>query len=202
MLATVAPFVAVMDGDLQHDETILPKMLRRMRAESLDVVIGTRNAEGGSMGHFCSKRVLLSRIGQKISHAICRCELSDPMSGFFLARRSFFLEVVHELQGGGFKILVDMLSSARRPVRVGEVGYTFGVRRHGESKLDVVVGIEYLFLILNRKLGAAVPVQLALYLLVGSLGLVTHLLTLFHPDPQLRGAFCSSAGDCHVRRHG
>jgi dolichol-phosphate mannosyltransferase len=101
------------------------------------------------------------------------------MSGFFLARRSFFLEVVHQLQGGGFKILVDMLASARRPVRIGEVGYTFGVRRHGESKLDVVVGIEYLFLILNKKLGAAVPVQLALYLLVGSLGLITHLLTLF-----------------------
>ena len=179
MLATSAPYVAVMDADLQHDETILPKMLRRLRQEALDVVVGTRNANGGSMGQFCSRRVILSKIGQRISQAVCCAQLTDPMSGFFLARRSFFLEVVHELQGGGFKILVDMLSSARRPVRVGEVGYTFGIRRHGESKLNVVVGIEYLFLIFNKKLGSAIPVQLALYLLVGALGLVTHLLTLF-----------------------
>ena len=179
MLATSAPCVALMDADLQHDESILPMMLERLRRESLDVVIGTRNAEGGSMGQFCRHRVLLSRIGQRISHRICRAQLSDPMSGFFLARRSFFLEVVHELQGGGFKILVDMLASSRRPVRVGEIGYTFAQRRHGESKLNVVVGIEYLFLILNKKLGSAIPVQLALYLLVGALGLVTHLVTLF-----------------------
>ncbi len=178
MLATSAPIVAVMDADLQHDETILPTMLDRLRRESLDVVVGTRNAQGGSMGQFCSHRVLLSKLGRRISHAVCCANLSDPMSGFFVARRNFFLEVVHELQGGGFKILVDMLSSARRPVRIGEVGYTFGVRRHGESKLNVVVGIEYLFLILNKKLGSAIPVQLALYLLVGALGLVTHLLTL------------------------
>ncbi len=178
MLATSAPAVAVMDADLQHDETILATMLERLRGESLDIVVGTRNSAGGSMGQFCSHRILLSKVGRKISRAVCCAGLSDPMSGFFLARRDFFLEVVHELQGGGFKILVDMLSSARRPVRMGEVGYTFGTRRHGESKLNLVVGIEYLFLILNKKLGSAIPVQLALYLLVGSLGLVTHLLTL------------------------
>ena len=68
------------------------------------------------------------------------------MSGFFMLRRSFLLEVVHDLQGGGFKILVDLLASSQSPVSIGEVGYTFGVRRHGESKLNVVVGIEYLFL--------------------------------------------------------
>jgi dolichol-phosphate mannosyltransferase len=179
MLATSAPCVAVMDADLQHDETALPRMLDLLRREALDVVVGTRNAGGGSMGQFCNYRVALSQIGKKISHAICCAEISDPMSGFFLVRRSFFLEVVHQLQGGGFKILVDMLSSARRHVRIGEVGYTFGVRQYGESKLNVVVGIEYLFLILNKKVGGTIPVELAVYLLIGSLGLVTHLLSLF-----------------------
>jgi dolichol-phosphate mannosyltransferase len=179
MMATQAPFVAVMDADLQHDETILPRMLGRLRHEPLDVVVGTRNAEGGCMGDFHRGRVLLSRMGQKISHAVCHCELTDPMSGFFMLRRSFLLEVVHDLQGGGFKILVDLLASSQRPVSIGEIGYTFGVRRHGESKLDVVVGIEYLFLIVNKLLGGIIPVQLTLFLLVGGLGLVTHLATLF-----------------------
>jgi dolichol-phosphate mannosyltransferase len=178
MMATSANFLAVMDADLQHDEAILPQMLTRLRQESLDLVVGTRNAQGGSMGDFRRSRVLLSRIGQKISHSVCCCELTDPMSGFFMLRRSFFNEVVRELQGSGFKILVDLLASSPRPARVGEVGYTFGVRRHGESKLDVVVGIEYLSFILNKRLGAFVPVQLTLYLLVGALGLVTHLTSL------------------------
>lgn len=178
MMATQAAFVAVMDADLQHDETILPRMLARMHRESLDIVVGTRNAEGGSMGEFSHGRVLLSEMGQRISHAVCRCELTDPMSGFFMLRRSFLLEVVRDLQGGGFKILVDLLASKRRPVAIGEIGYTFANRRHGESKLDVVVGIEYLFLIVNKLLGGIIPVQLTLFLLVGGLGLVTHLVSL------------------------
>ena len=105
MMATQAPFIAVMDTDLQHDERILPQMLAQLRQKPLDIVIGTRNAGGGSMGEFGRKRVLLSQLGQRISHTVCRCELTDPMSGFFMLRRSFLLEVVHDLQGGGFKIL-------------------------------------------------------------------------------------------------
>ena len=178
VMATSAAFVAVMDADLQHDETVLAQMLVHLKRESLDVIVGTRNAEGGSMGQFCRSRVWLSRLGQKISQAVCSCNLTDPMSGFFMVRRSFFLEVVRDLQGGGFKILVDLLASSRRPVRIGEIGYTFGVRRHGQSKLDVVVGIEYLFLILNKRIGGNIPVQLTLYLLVGALGLATHLMSL------------------------
>ena len=69
ILASPADAIAVMDGDLQHDETILPRMLERLRSERLDVAVGTRNADGGSMGEFSSWRVLLSRLGRKISDA-------------------------------------------------------------------------------------------------------------------------------------
>ncbi len=178
MLSTSAPVVAVMDADLQHDETILPVMLRRLHLESLDLVVGTRNAEGGSMGEFGRARRFLSRSGQKISHSVCRSRVTDPMSGFFLLRQSFLQEVVREMQGQGFKILVDLLASSPRPVRLAEVGYTFRSRRFGESKLSVVVGLEYIFLVMNSLLGGIVPVRLALYLLVGTLGLITHLLML------------------------
>ncbi len=178
MMATSANCIAVMDADLQHDEKVLPQMLARLRAESLDVVVGTRNASGGSMGDFDRTRVWLSRLGERVSHSVSRCKLTDPMSGFFLLRRSFLLEVVRTLQGSGFKILVDLVASSQRQVRLGEVGYTFGVRHHGESKLDLVVGIEYLFLIVGKRLGGVVPVQTLLYLLVGGLGLFTHLFTL------------------------
>ena len=175
MMATTALAVAVMDSDLQHDETILPRMFNRLREDSLDLVIGTRNSDGGSMGEFRPWRVMLSRMGQRISHSVCQGKPTDPMSGFFVIRRSFLLDVVHDLQGGGFKILVDLLAASRGPVRFGEVGYRFGARQHGESKLDVVVGLEYLFLILNRRIGGILPLRMALYMLVGGIGLAAHL---------------------------
>jgi dolichol-phosphate mannosyltransferase len=182
ILATTANYIAVMDGDMQHDEAILPRMLATLREDSLDLVVGTRNAEGGSMGEFGRRRVLLSKMGQKVSNAVCRCDVTDPMSGFFVCNRSFFLEVVRDLNGGGFKILVDMISSAKRPVRIGEVGYTFRARTHGESKLDVNTAVEYLFLVLDKltdKLtGRALPIRFAAFGLVGAAGFATHLICL------------------------
>lgn len=180
MLSSQAPLLAVMDADLQHDSSVLPDMVRRMHAEACDLVVGTRNAEGGSMGSFRPSRVLLSRAGQRLSHCVSRCKLSDPMSGFFLIRRPFLMEVVRDVRGEGFKILVDLLSSSRRPVQFAEVGYTFRSRVHGESKLDATVAVEYLFLVLNKLLGDIIPVQLTLFMLVGTLGLLLHLVTLVY----------------------
>ena len=179
ILATSAPLVGVMDADLQHDESILPLMLERLRADSLDLVVGTRNADGGSMGEFSRSRVRISHFAEKVSHCVCRCRLSDPMSGFFLMRRSFFMDVVHNLHGGGFKILVDILSSARRPVRCAEVGYTFRCRRHGESKLDVNVAIEYFFVVLDKLTHRLIPTRFVAFSFVGAAGVATHLLFVY-----------------------
>jgi len=178
ILATSANRIAIMDADMQHDETILPKMLAKLNDESLDLVVGTRNAAGGSMGEFSSKRVLLSSFGRKISQAVCHCDLSDPMSGFFLIDRSYFMEVVHHLHRGGFKILVDILASSNRPVRFGEIGYTFNQRKYGESKLDLNTGVEYLFLIINKMTNGLIPTRFAVFSLVGVAGLVTHFICL------------------------
>lgn len=178
IMATSADCVAVMDADMQHDETILPKMLALQRRELLDVVVATRNAQGGSMGAFPSHRVLLSRLGKRVSRAVCRCELSDPMSGFFLVRRPFFLEVVRNLQGNGFKILVDILASSRRAVRLGEVGYAFRNRAHGESKLCVNTAVEYVLLVVNKWSGGVLPPRFVSFALMGCAGVVTHLMCL------------------------
>ncbi len=130
------------------------------------------------MGQFCRSRVFLSRMGQRVSHMVCQCEITDPMSGFFLFTRSFFSEVVHRLHDGGFKILVDMLASAQRPVRIAEVGYTFRKRQHGESKLDVNTAVEYLVLIIDKLTGGLLPIRFTAFTLVGASGLATHLACL------------------------
>jgi dolichol-phosphate mannosyltransferase len=100
------------------------------------------------------------------------------MSGFFVIDRSFFLTTVHQLQTGGFKILVDIFASSSRPVRFAEVGYCFRSRQFGTSKLDVNTGIEYLFLILNKLLGNAVPQRFVVFSLVGAIGIATYLICL------------------------
>lgn len=178
MLASAAPYVCVMDADNQHDERILPAMFRKLKTEGLDVVVGSRNVAGGSMGDFPRSRVYLSMLGRRFSTRICRCDISDPMSGFFLLTRSFLMEVVHRVSGIGFKILVDLLASSRRPVRMAEVPYQFRTRERGESKLDILVGIEYLQLLLDKLIGEYIPSSFVLFTLVGCVGVVLHLAIL------------------------
>lgn len=175
ILATPAPYIAVMDADMQHDESILPKMLERMRSERLDVVVGSRKIDGGSMGEFARERVWLSNFGTRISKLVCRCEVTDAMSGFFLVDRVYFQKVVPRLTGAGFKILVDLLSSSPSSPRIGEVPYHFRNRQRGESKLDLNVELEYLYLLVDKVIGKWVPTRFVIYVLVGTLGLLVHL---------------------------
>jgi dolichol-phosphate mannosyltransferase len=179
MMATPAPYIAVMDGDLQHDEGILPAMLERIRNEKFDLVVATRNAEGGGMGEFSKGRVRLSNLGRRLSQWVSHTSLSDPMSGFFMLDRGFLQEVVHCASGVGFKILLDLVASARRPVRFGEVPYTFRKRIHGTSKLDILVGLEYLQLLLDKAVGGLIPPRFIIFSMVGAGGLLLSLGLLY-----------------------
>ncbi len=178
ILASSADWVAVMDADMQHDERVLPRMLSLARQQQLDLVVGTRNADGGSMGDFARGRIILSRLGQRISHAICKCRVSDPMSGFFVARRSFVLACAPRLQSGGFKVLLDLFASSQTPVRFAEVGYTFRTRQHGQSKLDVNTAVEYFTLVVNKLSRDLLPAHFVLFALVGAVGVAIHLASL------------------------
>ena len=175
MMATPAPYVAVMDGDLQHDESILPAMLEQIRKEKLDLVVATRNADGGGMGEFSRQRVRLSNMGRRLSQSVSHTNLSDPMSGFFMLDRRFLDEVIHSASGVGFKILLDLVASSRRPVRFGEVPYTFRKRIHGSSKLDMLVGLEYLQLLLDKAFGDLIPPRFIIFSMVGAAGLLLSL---------------------------
>jgi dolichol-phosphate mannosyltransferase len=178
MLATAAPFLAVIDADLQHDETLLPRMLEALRQDELDIVVGTRFAAGGGVGTFSRPRLLLSRFGRLLSRMVSRADLSDPMSGFFVLRRAFFDETVRRLSGQGFKILLDLLASSPRPVRLAEMPYQFRPRHSGESKLDATVVLEYVVLLIDKLLGVSLPARFVIFSLVGLFGVLVHLLVL------------------------
>ena len=91
MLATAAPTIAVMDADLQHDETVLPRMLAEIEQGGADLVVGTRYAAGGSTGDWNGSRKTMSQLATVTSRMILRQPVSDPMSGFFMLQRKVLI---------------------------------------------------------------------------------------------------------------
>lgn len=179
MLASSAPVVAVMDADLQHDETILPAMLAGIHA-GRDLVVASRNIDFGSKDEGLSPiRQAISDLGRSLAARILKAPLSDPMSGFFMIRREVVEEVAPRLSTSGFKILADIVASVPRAPSVGEVPYTFRERVHGESKLDARVALDYLGFIAHKATGGVLPVRFIFFALVGSTGVVVHLLALW-----------------------
>jgi dolichol-phosphate mannosyltransferase len=177
-LASSAPYIAVMDGDLQHDERLLPRMLAALK-DGNEIAVGSRFVPGGDVGEFAANRIKISKMGARLAKLVVKQELSDPMSGFFMLRRDVFERVVRRLSAKGFKILLDIFASAPRPLKVVELPFTFGSRIKGESKLDTMVAWEYAMLLLDKMLGSYVPVRFLMYLGVGTFGLGIHFIVLW-----------------------
>ncbi|HEV2547073.1 MAG TPA: glycosyltransferase family 2 protein [Stellaceae bacterium] len=178
VLASSAPYVAIMDGDLQHDERLLPRMLETLKREPVDLVVGSRYVSGGGMGDLSQRRAEISNLATRLSRIICKTAIADPMSGFFMMRRQVFENSVRGLSGQGFKILLDLLASSPEPVRLKELPYQFRRRRHGTSKLDTLVAWEFGMLIADKMVGHLVPVRFALFAFIGGIGLAVHLAVL------------------------
>jgi dolichol-phosphate mannosyltransferase len=180
VLSCSAPFVAVIDGDLQHDEAQLPAMLHRLRAGGIDVVVASRFATGGDAeGLAGAWRLRLSNLAIRVAQMMLRARLTDPMSGYFMLPRPLFERIAPRLTGQGFKILLDLLLSSSQPLRVVEVGSTFRARTEGESKLSLLVMLQFAALLLDKATGGLVPLRFVSFALVGAFGVLVHLAVLF-----------------------
>jgi dolichol-phosphate mannosyltransferase len=179
MLASAAPVIAVMDADLQHDETLLPIMRAQIEDNGLDLVIGTRYGQGGAMGSLHPWRKKMSQAATVLGRATLKMAVSDPMSGFFMFKRQVLDMTVRNLSGIGFKILIDILLTARKnTLRVGEVPYCFRNRLAGQSKLDGMVIWQYAMLLADKTIGRFVPVRFVSFSLVGGFGVLIHMAIL------------------------
>lgn len=179
MLATVAPYLAVLDGDLQHDETLLPSMLRTLKHEGLDIVVGSRYLAGGGLGTWNRRRRSMSRFASRLARTLVNADLTDPMSGFFMLNVTLLHGCVRSLSGIGFKILLDIFASSPRPLRFTEIPYVFRERRTGESKLDNAVLWEYLLMLVQKTIGSVVPVRFIGFSLIGGSGIIVHMAVLW-----------------------
>jgi dolichol-phosphate mannosyltransferase len=189
-LASSALFVAVMDGDLQHDETRLPVMLEALRSGQYDLAVASRHVAGGDAAGLASRwRHLLSDAGTTLAHRFLPVKLSDPMSGFFMLPRALFEQLAPALTAQGFKILLDLVLSAEAPLRVIEVPAEFRKRLAGESKLDVLVLTQFAGLLVDKALGGLLPLRFVSFAAVGLLGVVVNLLVLIAGRDELGLSF-------------
>ena len=179
ILASSAPYAAVMDADLQHDETQLTKMLSLLQTGQAELVVGSRYIDGGSAASFDRGRAGASALATEVAKRLLKVSIADPMSGFFMIRRDRFEELAPALSTQGFKILLDIVATAHGRLKTVEIPYTFGTRLHGESKLDSMVALDFLGLVLAKFTHDIVSLRFLLFALVGGTGLFVHLGTLF-----------------------
>jgi dolichol-phosphate mannosyltransferase len=178
-LSSSATYVAVIDGDLQHDETRLPVMLAELRSGQYDLAVASRHVEGGNNAGLANRwRHALSDGGIWLAQKILPVKLTDPMSGFFMLRRAMFEQLATQLTGQGFKILLDLVLSAPTPLRVKEVPAAFHERVAGESKLDAQVMLQFAGLLLDKTFAGYLPLRFLSFAAVGAIGVMVHLTVL------------------------
>jgi dolichol-phosphate mannosyltransferase len=97
--------------------------------------------------------VSLSRAGIWLADWALGVRLTDPMTGYFVMRRDFYMRARPRLSGVGFKILVDLVASVRPRPRVVERMTALRPRQGGTSKLDVRVVADLMALLAEKRLG-------------------------------------------------
>jgi len=168
---TRGEYIVVMDADLQHPPSTIPRMVEAAK-KGYELVVASRYAPGGGVEGWSRLRLLISK-GATLIARLMLLEargISDPMSGFFLVNRNM-LRRCRGLNPMGFKILLELLVKCS-PSRVAEVPYTFRRRLRGRSKLGLRTMIDYVLHVL--KLSEWRPLKFAT---VGALGYVVNVLT-------------------------
>jgi dolichol-phosphate mannosyltransferase len=178
MLSTGAPLMAVMDADLQHDPALLMVMLEKMRRGNADIILASRYITGGGVGEWDQGRLRISQFATRLAKMITKQDISDPMSGFFMIRRNSFEQALPTLSAIGFKILLDLVASSPKGLRVEEVPFLFGQRLHGESKLSAKVAWDFGLMLIEKFFGRLIPARFISFGIVGGIGSLLHLSIL------------------------
>jgi dolichol-phosphate mannosyltransferase len=134
--------LGVIDADLQHPPEVTARLIASMR-QGADLAVASREAEGGGTSDWSFLRLLISRGSRALGKMLLPGVLglvSDPMTGFFVIRRTAIQDVV--LAPCGYKILVELLVRAHL-TSIVEVGYVFRSRQRGESKASIMVFVDY-----------------------------------------------------------
>ncbi len=179
MAASRSTYILVMDADLQHDTRQIPQLLAAVKEQDADLAVGSRFLETDPVQGLSAIRERGSRWVNRAIKRMTRMEMTDPLSGFFLMPRTTYSKIQYRVSGLGFKLLLDILLSAPRPLHVVEVPFQFRNRQEGESKLDISIVGEFLGLMLEKMTGGRIPVRFLSFVTVGCVGAVVHLSIMY-----------------------
>jgi len=178
--------LAVIDADLQHPPEVLARLWESIQAGA-DLAVASRHVEGGGVSDWSALRRGLSRGAQLLGLAVLPSvvgRVSDPMSGYFMVRRSAIADA--EMSPLGYKILLEVIGRGR--IRsIGEAGYVFRERTAGESKVTARLYLDYLRHLVRLRL-ATLPPRFPRFAVVGLTGVLVDMALLFVlSDPRALG---------------
>jgi dolichol-phosphate mannosyltransferase len=170
--------VVVMDGDLQHDASLIPHMLEELQRGS-DIVSASRFLSGRDVKGLPSDlRQSLSHWGNRLTNLFLGRQLTDPLTGFFATSRRLFLDSIPRMQADGFKVFFD-LAYHNRQASIREVPFDFQPRRHGQSKFQPYVLWLLLCDIVTKLSRGLLPPRLVSFVGVGLIGSIIHFSALY-----------------------
>jgi dolichol-phosphate mannosyltransferase len=170
--------LAVIDADLQHPPEVTAKLFEEM-TRGADLAVASRNVEGGGVSNWAMHRRALSRGAQLLGLIILPSvvgRISDPMSGYFMFRRSSIAGV--SLNPLGYKILIEVIGRGRMG-RIAEVGYVFRERSAGESKVTRQVYVDYLRHLMRLRVDSLPVGRFLRFALVGLSGVFVDMGLLY-----------------------
>jgi dolichol-phosphate mannosyltransferase len=136
----------IMDGDLQHDPRYIPKMVQKLN-DNYDVVVACRNFDNDKKIGLSIFRLLSSKVIRYFIFVIFGKKTLDPMSGYFVFKKSIFLENRNIFYGYGFKILSDIIYNVNN-LKISDIVINFKYRKLGASKMSFRVVMQIIFFIL------------------------------------------------------
>ena len=170
--------LGVIDGDLQHPPHVLLQLLTAIE-QGADLAVASRHMEGGGVSSWSAVRRFLSRGAQVLGLVLLPGVLgrvSDPMSGYFMVRRSCLAS--RTLYPQGYKILIEVLARGVVP-QVAEVGYVFQERQEGESKVTWKQYVDYLHHLVKLRLSLGNTKRFIRFGLVGLSGVFVDMALLY-----------------------
>jgi dolichol-phosphate mannosyltransferase len=179
MATSNSDYLLVMDADLQHDTSIIPLMLEKLEQTKCDLVVGSRFKDGANQHGLSKIRERGSRFVNQTMKFFTKNEMTDPLSGFFMLPRSVYNETKYQVSGIGFKILLDIIMSSKRKLNVTELPFEFRERHAGASKLDISIVSEFFGLIIEKLSKGKFPMRFFMFLCVGCVGAIFHLVVMF-----------------------
>uniref|UniRef100_A0A1I7TQ77 Dolichol-phosphate mannosyltransferase subunit 1 n=1 Tax=Caenorhabditis tropicalis TaxID=1561998 RepID=A0A1I7TQ77_9PELO len=145
-------FIILMDADLSHHPKFIPEMVALQQKYKLDIVTGTRYANGGGVSGWDLKRKTISKGANFLAQFLLNPGVSDLTGSFRLYKKEILAKLINESVSKGYVFQMEMMFRAKKSgYRIGEVPITFVDRFFGESKLgsqeivDYAKGLLYLF---------------------------------------------------------